>query len=163
MSRFNAANRARTKLDGNMTATATSFAVVDPSSFPAPPFLVTIEDEIMEVGVVNGDVFAEILRGQEGTTAGEHAQGVSVENKFTAGMFNAVSEECNDLRSDLDVCTGDLGELQEEVATHLDDYATHLETEMPHQFKDLKNNKTYKFGFQLSDEGNPQLIYEEVA
>ena len=46
---------------------------------------------------------------------------------------------------------------------HLDDYATHLETEMPHQFKDLKNNKTYKFGFQLSDEGNPQLIYEEVA
>ena len=142
MPRLNAANRARTKLDENITATATSFAVVDPSSFPAPPFLVTIEDEIMEVGVVNGDTFSNVLRGQEDTTAGEHAKGVSVENKFTAGMFNAVSEECNDLR---------------------DDYATHLDAEMPHQFKDLKNNKTYKFGFQLSDEGNPQLIYEEVA
>ena len=128
MPRLNAANRARTKLDENITAVATSFAVVDPSKFPEPPFLVTVEDEIMEVGAVSGDVFAEILRGQEGTTAGEHAQGVSVENKFTAGMFNAVSEECNDLRSDLDVCTGDLSELQEEVTAHLYDYATLMDS-----------------------------------
>ena len=34
---------------------------------------------------------------------------------------------------------------------------------MPHQLVDLKNTKTYKFGFQLSAEGNPQIIFEEVV
>ena len=52
---------------------------------------------------------------------------------------------------------------QEDFVAHQEDYATHLEAEMPHQFKDLENNKTYKFGFQLSAEGNPQLSYEEVV
>ena len=45
--------------------------------------------------------------------------------------------------------------VEEELAEHKQDY-------MPHRFRDLKNNKIYKFGFQLSAEGNPQIIFEEV-
>ena len=43
-----------------------------------------------------------------------------------------------------------------------DDLAQHKLDYMPHRFQDLKNNKIYKFGLQVSAEGNPQLIYEEV-
>ncbi len=42
------------------------------------------------------------------------------------------------------------------------DYLSHLEDTMPHEFRDLKNDKTYKYGFQISEEGNPQLIFKEV-
>ena len=39
----------------------------------------------------------------------------------------------------------------------------HKADNMPHQFINHKENKTYKFGFQLSAEGNPQIIFEEVV
>lgn len=42
------------------------------------------------------------------------------------------------------------------------DLAQHKLDYMPHRFQDIKNNKIYNFGFQLSAEGNPQIIYEEV-
>lgn len=48
----------------------------------------------------------------------------------------------------------------QEVGSEL---ATHKADTMPHKFEDLKNTVTYKFGFQLSAEGNPQIIYEEVV
>ena len=41
--------------------------------------------------------------------------------------------------------------------------ASHKAENMPHQFINHKENKTYKFGFQLSAEGNPQIIFEEVV
>ena len=45
--------------------------------------------------------------------------------------------------------------VKEDLTKHKLDY-------MPHRFQDIKNNKIYKFGFQLSAEGNPQIICEEV-
>jgi len=42
------------------------------------------------------------------------------------------------------------------------DLDNHLNNEMPHRFKDHKNNKVYKFGFQVNSEGKPEIIYEEV-
>jgi hypothetical protein len=48
----------------------------------------------------------------------------------------------------------------QEVGSEL---VTHKADTMPHKFEDLKNTVTYKFGFQLSAEGNPQIIFEEVV
>ena len=45
--------------------------------------------------------------------------------------------------------------VKEDLTEHKLDY-------MPHRFQDLKNDKIYKFGLQVSAEGNPQIIYEEV-
>lgn len=42
------------------------------------------------------------------------------------------------------------------------DISIHKTATMPHEFKNLKNNKTYSFGFQLSEEGKPQIITEEI-
>lgn len=51
--------------------------------------------------------------------------------------------------------SGAISEVKDELSQHKLDY-------MPHRFQDIKNNKKYKFGFQLSAEGNPQIIFEEV-
>ncbi len=48
------------------------------------------------------------------------------------------------------------------LASVEEDLATHKKDIMPRQVKDLKSNKRYKIGLQLSTEGNPQIIYEEV-
>jgi len=57
---------------------------------------------------------------------------------------------------------GKIGGIEQQVATQSDDIATHLASEMPHKIKDLKANKIYRYGFQLSAEVKPQIIYEEV-
>ena len=61
-----------------------------------------------------------------------------------------------------EVTLAELDVVQQELTQHKLDYVDHLTATMPHQFKDLKNDKTYNFGFQLSGEGKPQIIYEEV-
>lgn len=55
-----------------------------------------------------------------------------------------------------------LQEVKSEIDTHKEEYMQHLNSNMPHQVKDLQSTKKYKFGLQLSAEGNPQIIYEEV-
>ena len=95
---LNAANRARTTLSENINAFVTSFSVADASAFPAPPFVITIEEEIMEVGTVNGNTFSNVQRGQEGTAAAAHSAGAPVENRFTAGTYNRLVSDVNEQR-----------------------------------------------------------------
>ena len=52
--------------------------------------------------------------------------------------------------------------VEEDLAQHKTDILEHFESAMPHKFQDLKNSKIYKFGFQVSEGGNPQIIYKEV-
>lgn len=93
MARLNAANLAQSLLDGAITDTADTMTVLDGSIFPDTPFAVTVEDEIIYVIVKSGSTFSSILRAQEGTTAVAHTNGVSVENRMTAGMYNALATQ----------------------------------------------------------------------
>ncbi len=65
--------------------------------------------------------------------------------------LNELQEIANDLDDSIDEI--------EQVKT---DILEHFESAMPHKFQDLKNSKIYKFGFQVSEGGNPQIIYKEV-
>ena len=56
-----------------------------------------------------------------------------------------------------------LTEDNKSVQQKMDDFTAHLAENMPHQFINHKENKTYKFGFQVSVDGKPQIIYEEVV
>lgn len=102
MTRLNAANNAQALLVGDITAAATSFYVDDASVFPAAPFLISIDDEIMKVGTVLGNLLSDIDRAQEGTTAAAHASDSLVENRWTAGMYNALAtqEEVDEHKAD---------------------------------------------------------------
>ncbi len=55
------------------------------------------------------------------------------------------------------------GQLQSELSDLEADVNSHKAENMPHQFINHKENKTYKFGFQVSVDGKPQIIYEEVV
>ncbi len=102
MAKLNAGNNSQTLLDGAITDTDTSMTVLDGSIFPDTPFAVTIEDEIIYVFAKSGNIFSSLLRGQEGTAAAAHAKGVSVENRMTAGMYNALAtqEEVDEHKAD---------------------------------------------------------------
>lgn len=56
-----------------------------------------------------------------------------------------------------------INEVKSDVTNNATVMTNHKTDTMPHQLKDTKTNKTYKFGFQLSAEGNPQIIFEEVV
>jgi hypothetical protein len=48
-----------------------------------------------------------------------------------------------------------LEESEQDLETHKLDY-------MPHRIQDLKNNKIYKYSLQMSEDGQPQIKFEEV-
>ena len=56
----------------------------------------------------------------------------------------------------------DLKILKEEVVELQLDFAAHLSSAMPHMFQDLKEDRVYRYGYQLSIDGIPQVISEEV-
>ena len=130
-------NMSRTLLTQDIGLTETSFEVADAGALPDPPFLITVEGEIMRVGSkdVSTNTLSNVLRGREGTSPAPHSSGTVVENRFTAGTYDEIKQTVT----------------------------SHLAENMPHQFINHKENKTYKFGFQVSVDGKPQIIYEEVV
>jgi hypothetical protein len=95
MPRLNAANNARTTLAQNISSADTSFTVADASVFPSPPFRITINAEIMEVGAVDvgTNTFSSVQRGLEGTSPVGHNEGDYVENRWTAGTLAELADK----------------------------------------------------------------------
>lgn len=94
---YNAANNASSQLAQAISAADTSLTVLDGSSFPDAPFVVSIEDEIIEVRSKSGNTFSALVRGLEGTVPAAHASGSRVENRFTAGTYQQIVDEINAL------------------------------------------------------------------
>lgn len=88
MPRLNAANNARTVLVQAVGTSDTTIYVQDVSAFPAPPFRITVDNEIMEVTAVNASLNSfTVERAKEGTAATSHSVGAGVENRWTAGTY----------------------------------------------------------------------------
>lgn len=86
MSQFDRfANAARTILTQTLTSGTTSFSVSSISSFPAPPFNIVIDNEIMKVYYTRSsdNTFQSVLRAQEGTSGVAHSSGASVAHVLT--------------------------------------------------------------------------------
>ncbi|HET9533258.1 MAG TPA: hypothetical protein VFQ92_23080, partial [Blastocatellia bacterium] len=75
-----------TRLVTNINADAKTFLVLFPEVLPPPPFLVTIDDEIVKVGAVHRGTgeCSEVVRGQRGTKAAPHLAGAVVKVFKTA-------------------------------------------------------------------------------
>ena len=97
---YNASNNAQSTLSATINSAVTSLTVADASSFPAVPFVITIENEILEVTNKVGNVLT-VVRGHESTTPAGHLAGVSVEHRWTAGMHTELAGEISDNASDL--------------------------------------------------------------
>lgn len=97
---YNASNNAQSILSATINSAVTSLTVADASLFPAVPFVISIENEILEVTNVAGNVLT-VVRGHESTTPAGHLAGVSVEHRWTAGMYNGLVGEIADNATDL--------------------------------------------------------------
>ena len=86
-------NRARGTLNADITDTDTSLTLNsgDGANFPSDvPFIITIDDEIMEVTATSSDTFT-VTRGFEGTTASAHSAGAVVELRTTAELLRSTA------------------------------------------------------------------------
>ena len=75
-----------TKLANGISAVETNVVVVDPSSYPAAPFAIAIDEEVMEVTGVAQTTFT-VTRGFGGTTAVAHGIGAPVRQVLIAEDF----------------------------------------------------------------------------
>ena len=93
--RYAVANNARTRLTATLLAAHDIIHVESTSAFPLAehPYLVSINDEILEVKPTSSTTFAILNRGCEGTTPTNHAIGDTVENRFTAGTYEGIFDE----------------------------------------------------------------------
>jgi hypothetical protein len=76
-----------------VTTNGTAIVVTSGASFPAVPFLVTIDTEILKCtdkGI--GDLAWTVTRGEQSSTAATHVNGTKVENNITAGDFTPLVE-----------------------------------------------------------------------
>lgn len=123
---LNAANNAKTTLAQAIDASATSFIVADASAFPDAPFRITVDNEIMEVGTINKatNTFSDVTRGVEDTVATSHDAGASVENRWTAGTYEALVDDIASLSSDLSAVENDLSDVESNFAAHKAEVAT---------------------------------------
>lgn len=131
-------NSPTTQLANAIDSTTTSIEVVDGARLPDAPNICTIgrgeNPETILYATKTGNVLGGITRGFQGTAQAWQA-GTQVARLFTAYDLESIQEN----------------------------HKTHLAENMPHQFINHKENKTYKFGFQVSVDGKPQIIYEEVV
>lgn len=86
-------NNAESVLDGTINNSVTSLDVTDGSVFPSTGnFRILIEDEIMIVTARSGDTLT-VVRGQEGTAAASHNDGLSVLHTLTAGALLRIQKD----------------------------------------------------------------------
>ena len=119
-----------------------------------------------QVFAVPGIVECELtLRGQDGEQISNKTfkmvvdssiQEGSIVSQDERGILDRAFELAEDIIPRLELLDVELLEdLQNEITDH-------LKSNLPHQIEDMKNNKTYQCGFRVSEDGNPQIIYEEV-
>lgn len=97
--RLNVSNNGQTTLVNAITASQTSIQVVDVSTFPAAPFIITIDAEFMEVSAVDAvQKLFTVIRAREGSTAATHTAGTFVENRWTAGTYGELVAAINQAR-----------------------------------------------------------------
>ena len=114
-----------------------------------------------EIDEVDGRIDAIITTPAESVSAEEIIDARDGKNSLGKNIRD-LKAEVGEFADDYENYVDDFYELQTEVEQVKTDILEHFESAMPHKFQDLKNSKIYKFGFQVSEGGNPQIIYKEV-
>jgi hypothetical protein len=83
---MNFANAAQSTLSSAIVAADVTLVVVSAATFPAAPFHIVVDQELMTVTLTAGTIFT-VTRGIEGTAAVAHGIGAVVTNTVTAGDF----------------------------------------------------------------------------
>jgi len=91
----NHANFAETTLAAAITDTSgTSITVTSETSFPAAPFIISIDTECLLVTVVSGTTWT-VTRGYESSTAATHSNGASIYHDISAAEADSIATKAN--------------------------------------------------------------------
>jgi len=104
--RYHAANRFQTRLAAPVDESQIYFDVESASGCPEVPFKLTVGTEIVDVIGVVGTVF-RVQRGAEGTTPQSHPQGSLVQNRWTAGTYEDLWDNVDNLRDNVEAHVAD--------------------------------------------------------
>lgn len=88
----NGANNAKSTLNGTITSGATTLIVASAATFPAAPFPLTINNEIVIVTAKSGTTFT-VTRGAFGTSAASHSTGATVNLNVVWGYHSVLESE----------------------------------------------------------------------
>ena len=109
--RYHAANRFQTRLAASVDESQIYFDVESASGCPEVPFKLTVGTEIVDVIGVAGNTFT-VQRGAEGTTPQGHPEGALVQNRWTAGTYEDLWDDVDNLRDNVD-------DLRDNVEAHV--------------------------------------------
>ena len=88
-------NFAQTTLAAAITDTSgTSITVTSETSFPAAPFIISIDTECLLVTVVNGTTWT-VTRGYESSTAATHTNGTAIYHDISAAEADSIATKAN--------------------------------------------------------------------
>ena len=172
------------ELDGSITSATnindTLANPVDGTIKQANDSRVALEGKITDAGTAKSEIEQAIVDNQI-VTQSEFTQHKLdyAEDIGTVANLTTTSKEVVGAVNELDALKADLSEIESARGTEptlgarLDstdaqlnnmtqDFTQHKLDYMPHRFENKVQNKTYKFGFQVSDGGSPQIIFEEV-
>ena len=178
------ANDSKDELDGSITsATNINNTLADPvdgTIKQANDSRVALEGKITDAGTAKSEIEQAIVDNQI-VTQSEFTQHKLdyAEDIGTVANLTTTSKEVVGAVNELDALKADLSEIEAARGTELtlgarldstdaqlnnmtQDFTQHQLDYMPHRFENKVQNKTYKFGFQVSDGGSPQIIFEEV-
>lgn len=109
-------------------------------------------EDLLKIENIENGAKASVLAGHVDDKANPHAV-----TKAQVGLGNA--DNTSDMDKPISTAQQEALELKESIAN----VEAHKNSIMPHKIEDLKTGKTYRYGFQLSEDGNPQTIYEEIV
>jgi len=100
-----------TTLNGGISDTDTSLVVTSATGYPAAPFTILIESEIILVGNKSGTTFSSLTREYDGTTKANHSNGVQVRH-IVAGIDVGQAKSLVDNEGDDRVVIEDNGDIK---------------------------------------------------
>ena len=129
MTRYHAANRFQTRLAASVDESQIYFDVESASGCPEVPFKLTVGTEIVDVIGAVGNTFT-VQRGAEGTTPQSHPQGALVQNRWTAGTYEDLWDDVDNLRDNVEAHVDNTTD-----AHGIDDHITATATDNVHGLK----------------------------
>lgn len=84
-----------TTLNGAINSAVTTMTLTDASGYQSAPFVLCIDNEMIHVGAVAGNVCSSLTRGYDGTTAASHSNGAGTFIGLAANQYDGMKSSAS--------------------------------------------------------------------
>ena len=101
-----------------------------------------------------------IRQSNESSRISAEQERVNAENARQADYTEKINDFVAEIERVEAIYPERLTKVEDDLASHKEEYVQHQNSTMPHKIQDIDNDKTYKFGLRIKN-GITQFIYEE--